>query len=513
MDPIAFSVRNWQFSTLVLLLLAALGFQAWSTTPRTEDPPFSAPTFVVLAVMPGAPPSQVEALLADPLEDRISAMDDLKRVRSTILDGAVSMQVEFELDADPDEQYAAVLREVDAARPELPDELDRIEVRQLRPSDVAVLQYAIVADTAPLAVVRATAEAVQTALDSVAGVRKTEIVGLPDEEVDVAIDTDALGALGIPVGQVLGAIAANDARIPGGHVDRGERRLTVTPDAAFEDLDALEAIVVADRGGAKVHLGDLATIGRHHADAETLTRLDGHRAVWVTAQFDEKANVFAVRDAAVDAVRAVPVADGVEIALGFDQSVNVAHRLSGFTRDFTIAIALVLLTLLPLGLRAANVVMVSIPLSLAVGLAGLGWSGSSINQLSIVGFVIALGLLVDDAIVVVENVSRHLREGKSPIDAAIDGTKEIALAVIGCTATLLLAFLPLLFLPGTAGMFIRSLPLAVTFTVLASLGISLTVVPLLASRWLRPQGEHGNAVLRLVDRGIEATYARVLDRA
>src|SRR5262249_18996478 len=142
-----------------------------------------------------------------------------------------------------------------------------------------------------------------------------------------------------------------------------------------------------------------------------------------------------------------------------------------------------------------------------------GGFGYTLNQLSIVGFVISLGLLVDDAIVVVENVARHLREGKTPIQAAIEGTSEISLAVLGCTATLLLAFLPLLFLPGTAGMFIRSMPVAVVSTIAASLVVSLTFVPLLASRFLRPEPEEGNAVLRLVRAAIDRTYRPVLNRA
>ena len=135
----------------------------------------------------------------------------------------------------------------------------------------------------------------------------------------------------------------------------------------------------------------------------------------------------------------------------FDQATNVEHRLSGFVRDFAIAILLVLVTLLPLGVRASLVVMVSIPLSLAIGVTLLRFTGFSINQLSIVGFVIALGLLVDDSVVVVENVARHVREGRSPRDAAVAATREITLSVLGCTATLVFAFLPLLALPGGAG--------------------------------------------------------------
>src|SRR5690606_37961110 len=168
----------------------------------------------------------------------------------------------------------------------------------------------------------------------------------------------------------------------------------------------------------------------------------------------------------------------------FDQSISVANRLNRLYIDFAIAVSLVSITLLPLGLRAAAIVMVSIPLSLAVGIALLNVTGFSLNQLSIAGLVLSLGLLVDDSIVVVENIERHLREGKKSYDAAIAATWQISLAVVGCTAALILAFLPLLFLPGGAGKFTRSLPVSLLFTLTASLGIALTIIPFLASRLL-----------------------------
>lgn len=183
-------------------------------------------------------------------------------------------------------------------------------------------------------------------------------------------------------------------------------------------------------------------------------------------------------DAELDAFASgLPPAGDIRLVRGFDQAKNVEHRLGGFTRDFGLAIVLVLVTLLPLGWRASVIVMVSIPLSLAIGLFFLQTAGFSINQLSIVGFVLALGLLVDDSVVVVENITRHLRHGLSPRDAAIRATRQITVSVLGCTATLLFAFLPLLALPGTAGQVIRCMPVAVVFTIGASLLVSLTIVP------------------------------------
>ena len=202
----------------------------------------------------------------------------------------------------------------------------------------------------------------------------------------------------------------------------------------------------------------------------------------------------------------------IVLTKNFDQAASVSTRLSRFAKDFGIAIFLVLLTLLPLGFRAASVVMISIPLSLAIGLALLGAFGFSINQLSIVGFIVALGILVDDSIVVVENIERYLREGYNKREAAIKATSQITLAVIGCTTTLVLAFLPLLFLPEGSGDFIRSLPMAVVTTVVASLLVSLTIVPFLSSRLLKhSDNPDGNWFLRGLKRLISVSYRPLLN--
>ncbi len=250
-------------------------------------------------------------------------------------------------------------------------------------------------------------------------------------------------------------------------------------------------------------------------------------------------NVFDVRDAVyerLDEFERILPAD-VRLERGFDQSRNVDRRLSRLQFDFSLAISLVALTLLPLGLRAAGIVMISIPLSLAIGLAALYFTGFSLNQLSIAGFVVALGLLVDDSIVVVENIARHIRAGMPRRQAAIAATDQIWLAVLGCTATLLLAFLPLLFLPEGSGEFVRSLPAAVLYTIVASLFVALTIIPFLGSRVLRGESkplprqpwlgrlvlagrkaiEYTDAVadrvLAAVMRGIHAFYGPALRRA
>src|SRR5262249_43267954 len=196
---------------------------------------------------------------------------------------------------------------------------------------------------------------------------------------------------------------------------------------------------------------------------------------------------------------------------GSDPSCTVASSLDHLSRALGFASALVVLTLLPLGLRAAGIVMVAIPLSFAFGLEALNFLGSSLNQISIAAFVVALGLLVDDSIVVTENIARHLRGGAPRVQAALAGTRQIAVAVIGCTATLILAFVPLVALPGNPGKFIRVLPTTVIATIVGSLLIALFIIPFIASRILPAHADrHGNALLRRVMDAIHRYYRPAL---
>ncbi|HUL58002.1 MAG TPA: efflux RND transporter permease subunit, partial [Anaeromyxobacteraceae bacterium] len=331
----------------------------------------------------------------------------------------------------------------------------------------------------------------------------------------VAVAPERMAALGISPGEVIQAVGAGATAVPAGSIDAGARQLSVKTSGDYGTVEAIGDTVVRLVDGRAVRVRDVAEVALRDAEPVHLARVDGHRAVLVAANQKEGQNVFEVKKA-IDAQVAGFERDlprGVSLVRAFDQSANVGHRLGGFGRDFAIAILLVLLTLLPLGVRASLVVMVSIPLSLAIGVTLLRLTGYSINQLSIVGFVIALGLLVDDSVVVVENVTRFLRQGHSPREAAVRATRQITVSVLGCTATLVFAFLPLLALPGAAGLFIRSMPVAIVFTIGASLLVSLTVVPFLSSLALRATGEHGNVFFRGMTWLIEGSYRRLLGKA
>jgi multidrug efflux pump subunit AcrB len=510
------SVRRPQFTVVLFLMAAALGINALFTIPQAEDPTFSVPTFIVVAVYPGADPGDMEQLVVDPIEDRLNELDDVKHLRTEIQDGLATVTAEFESNTDPVKKYDEVVREINALRPELPAELARLEVQKFEASRVSIVQLALVSDALPISDLAEQARLLKERLRRVPGVRTVKRWGYPEREVVVQLDAGRLARLGIPTGAVLRAIGSENANIPGGTVSAGDRAFTVKTSGSYRTVDQVAGTVVLGTGRDEVLLRDVAKVSWGTEDARHLARYNGHRAVFVTATMKDGRRIAEVRDAIYRELdRFEPTLPaGITLARGFDQSRNVERRLRRLGEDFAIAILLVLVTLLPLGTRASVVVMISIPLSLAIGVTLLQATGFTINQLSIVGFVIALGLLVDDSIVVVENISRVHREGATRREAAILATRQIAVAVLGCTAALVVAFLPILFLPGNPGKFIRSMPVAVIFTILASLVVSLTIVPFLASLILKEDPEHrGNPFLRgltwLIDRG----YGRWLHRA
>ncbi|MCZ7682952.1 MAG: efflux RND transporter permease subunit [Sandaracinaceae bacterium] len=508
----SFAVRRWQFTLVVFGMMLALGATTLVTIPKSEDPAFPFPLFIVVAVLPGASPADVERLVVDPIEDEIQTLENLHDVRTEISDGVAIIRVEFEADEDPDTKENEVRRELDALRPTLPAELARLDLQTASSSNVNILEVALASEDAPYSELDRLSRALERRLEAVPGVGEATIGGIPPQEVRIELDLMRMRAIGVTPGEVMNAVGAESRSIPAGSLDAGNRRFNVETTGDYASIDAIRDTVVRASAGRTVRVRDVAEVRYGDGEAVHLARVNGVRAVTIAVNQRDDQNIFAVRDGLEEVLEAFEpeLPSNVSLVRTFDQSQNVEHRLSGFGRDLFIAIVLVLFTLLPLGVRASVVVMVSIPLSLAVGLTLLFAAGHGINQLSIVGFVIALGLLVDDSVVVIENIARFLRTGMKPREAAIAATKQITYSVLGCTATLIIAFLPLLALPGAAGQFIRSLPLAVVLTVAASLIVSLTIVPFLASLVLKNESERGNIVFRVMMRTIEATYRPIL---
>ena len=511
-----FAVKNYQFTLVIFLMTVVLGLTTFLNMPRSEDPVIDAPQFPIIVIYPGASPEDLEELVVDPLEKTIYALENIKRIETEIKDGAAILKVEYQYNEDVDEKYQELVREVNTLRPQLPEEIFSIEVKKVRPSDVNILQIALVSENASRETLKTEADRLQKDLESISELKNVRIHGLPAQVVKIELQLDKIASLNIPLVALIGSIKSELSNIPGGQVDAGNKTFNVKTSGNYGSAEEIAETVVYSLQGRNIHLKDVAMIRDDFETSKYITRLNGYRAIFVTAALKEGTNISKVQEkySPLLAASTEKMPENIDLIVAFDQADYVNRRLGGLGMDFLIAIALVFVTLLPLGNRAAIIVMISIPLSLAIGLILMNALGYGLNQLSIVGLVVALGLLVDDSIVVVENIERWIRDGYSKKEAALKATQQISISVVGCTVTLIIAFLPLVFLPESSGDFVRSLPMSVITSVLASLVVSLTIIPFLSTWLLKNKAEgHSNKIYDLFQRGIHASYAPLLEKA
>jgi len=512
-----FAVKNYQFTLIIFLLFAVVGVLTLFTMPRSEDPTIHPPEYLITVIYPGTSPKDMEEQVAKPIENKIYGLENIDKMLTTVEDGIAVIQPKFKYGVDVDNKYQEISTEMNALKnSELPKDIYLIKTEKISSSDVKVLQVALVSNNASDKLMRDEADELKSRLEKITNLKEVKYFGMPEQEIRIDVQLDKLAQLKIPLNLVVGSLQSEAADIPGGSVNLDSKVFNVKTSGKFKDIEDVAGTVIYNANGKIVYLKDVAEVSYKNETVNHITRINGHRCVLVTAAMKDNVNIAKVQQEFLPILdefsKRLPV--NIRLVKNFDQANMVSQRLGHLGFDFALAILLVVITLLPLGFRASLIVMISIPLSLALGLIALNMLGYSLNQLSIVGLVVALGLLVDDSIVVVENIERWLREGHSRKDAILKGTKQIGVAVIGCTATLVIAFLPLAFLPDTAGEFIRSLPMAVITSVLASMIVALTLVPFIGSRILKTHthGE-GNFFLKYLQRFLTYSYRRIMPLA
>jgi multidrug efflux pump subunit AcrB len=514
MKMTSFFVRNWQFTLVLFIMVIVVSATTLLSMPRAEDPEINPPQFPIVIVYPGTSPTDMEELVVKPIEKRVSELEDIKEIKTNIKDGVAEIMVEYKYSSDVDAKYQELVREINAIRNDLPQDLYRLEMKKVTPTDVSILQLALISENASDEKMKFYAEKLKEELEKIKSLKKVDYHGVSKQEVRIDLNLEKIAQFSIPLSYIIGSIQSEAANIPAGSIRAGSKSFNVKTSGKYKSLEEIQQTVVYAAAGKTILLKDIAAISFQYVEQKHIVRLNGHRAVLVTAAQKSGENIARTQKAYLPVIEnfSKQLPKNIELVSSFDQADNVGRRLGGLGIDFLIAITLVLITLLPLGWRAALIVMVAIPLSLGLGIVSLNFMGFSLNQLSIVGLVVALGLLVDDSIVVVENIERWLREGYDKKFAAVEATKQITLAVVGTTATLAIAFMPLALLPEGSGEFIRSLPLAIIASVIASLLVSLTIIPFLSSRILKTHHHpEGNIFLRGLKKIISGSYTRLLN--
>ncbi|WNJ20484.1 efflux RND transporter permease subunit [Pontibacter sp. G13] len=491
------AIANFQFVLVMVCMAVALGVISFLNMPRSEDPTLDFPNYTIIAVYPGASPVDLEELVADPLEEKINELEDLTEILTEIEDGVVMIQVEGSFELDIDEQFDELKAKVNEVRADLPDELYSLETIKASPLDVSILQLAMVSEDIPYAELLEWTEKLEKRIEQVNGVRTTEISGFPEEEVRIALNLEKMSKLNLPLTRVMGIIQGNNANIPGGNLKAGTGNFSLKTSGGYRTLDALRETVVAADGGNIIRLRDIAKVYMDYEDDRYLARYNGKRAMFLSVTQKGGVNILDLSDklnAELESFAAeLPATITMEKA--FEQGPAVESRVNDFFGNLLQGLALVGLIILAfLGIRNALIIITVIPASVIVAIFLLDANGFGLQQISIAGLVIALGLLVDNGIVVAENINRFIQQGFSSKEAAAKGTAEVGWAIVSSTVTTILSFFPMTQLGGGTGAFIESMPLIVMFSLIASLIFALTLTPLLATKLITKR-EHAREQL------------------
>ena len=502
--------RQPRLVALILLVLISAGLSSFLSLGRQEDPTITNLFATVTTQFPGADPARVEALVTAEIEEELREIEEVSEVTSVSRTGVSVVSVELleTLDEETIEQVWTEARDaVESARADFPTGVMAPDFNAEGISAYsAVIAVAADHDGVPVALLNRHAEALSDRLRNIPATRAVERFGVPEEEVLVSIDPTRAAALGLTAADISRLIQAADGKVQSGRL-QGAADLSITISGEIENLSRLRDVVLRENPqGATVTLSDIATITRGVRNpAEELAVADGRPAVLIGVLAQDGVQIDRwmgfVRDELAAGADAVPL--GISEELLFDQSGYTVQRLQDVATNMAIGVGLVIAVLLiTLGVRAALIVALVLPVVSLATLATMNFMGLPLHQMSVTGLIVALGLLVDAAIVMVDEVRKRLSQGMSREAAAGDAVRRLAAPLLASTVTTALAFTPMILLPGPAGDFVGSIAIAVVLMLCWSFAVALTVTPAIAA-WVLPARDTPKTP-GLMGRGFEA---------
>lgn len=486
----SFSIDNSISVLVMLFLITVVGIQSYLTIPKEAQPDITIPNIIVITLYPGVAPEDMESLITQKLEDKLNEIADVKKLSSTSTEGYSSINVEFETSVNIDEALQKVREKVDLAKPDLPSAAEDPMIQEINFSEFPIMQINLSGQYS-LDRLKKIAEDLKDKIEGIPSVLEVDMAGELEREVKIDIDLPKLKYYGLSFGDVIKAVQSENVTIPGGSIDVGAKKFLVRIPGEYKKPSLLKDIVVKANADNPIYLRDIALVDFGFKDRESYARLDGDPVISLSVKKRSGENIIEttanVKAIIADEEPSFPPTTNVKITS--EASKNIEDMVANLENNIISGLILVIGVLLFfLGVKNASFVGVSIPLSMFLSFIVLSVFGISMNMVVLFSLILALGMLVDNAIVVVENIYRYLEEGYDNFTAAKKGTGEVAIPIISGTLTTLAAFLPLAFWPGIVGEFMGYLPITLIITLSASLFIGLVINPVLCAKYMTLEG-------------------------
>ena len=513
------SIKRPVFATVMMLALLTLGLFSYKRLAIDMMPDVEIPVVSIFTTYPGASPETVEREVSRRIEEAVNPIPGVKHVSSTSREGLSSVIVEFELNVKVNEASEEARAKISGIRNELPQGIEEPVIQKLDLQATPIISLAVRSDTmSPRDLTTLTDRRIRRRLENIPGVGKAKLVGGLKREVNISVDPALVQAMGLGVDEVLSGIARENVNTPLGRLNRGSSEMPLRISGKPTEVAGFGPMVIAARGGHPVTLAEVAQVVDGVEEQRSLALINGVPAVALDIQKQSKANVVDTVDRVKKEIAKLQqeVPPGVKIEVVRDSSSIIRESVSDVQTTLVLGGLLTVLIVFCFlnSWRSTVITGLTLPISVISAFIPMYFLGMTLNVLTLMALSLAIGLLIDDAIVVRENIVRHLEKGQDHITAARDGTAEIGLAVLATTFSIVAVFVPVAFMKGIIGRFFYQFGLTVAFAVLVSLFVSFTLDPMLSSRWVDPDIERKgkrNFITRLLDR-FNAWFDRTADR-
>ncbi|HTN87224.1 MAG TPA: efflux RND transporter permease subunit [Sorangium sp.] len=511
-------VKRPVFASVLMLIIVVVGAAGYTRLGLDQFPDIDVPYVVVTTRLDGAAPEEVEAEISDRIEGAVNTISGIEELRSTSTQGVSQVVVGFTLEKDADVAAQEVRDKINAVLPSLPKGIDPPIVSRIDLGAAPVLLVSVESDRSIRELSEIADKQVRRQIEGISGVGQVTLIGAQSRQLNVWLDPIALRAQGITAAEVQRAIAAQNLMTPGGSVETGPEDLTLRVMGRVDSPEALGRVVLREKDGHAVRLSDVARVEDDRAEEKTWAQLDRRRTVLLSVVKQSGQNTVTVVDTVksrlAEVQRSLP--EGTKIEVVRDGSRVIRTGIAAVKEHLVLgALLAAVVVLLFLGnARSTLIAALAIPISVVGTFAVMWLAGFTLNFLTLLALALAVGIVIDDAIVVLENIVRYIDDkGMKPFPAAVLATREIGLAVLATTLSLMAVFIPVAFMPGIVGRFLKSFGLTMAFAIGVSLIVSFSLTPSLAARWLSGHKRHGEgAKPSVLERAVDVFY-RPIERA
>ncbi len=520
MSLYASAVRRPIMTTLCFVAVAILGLFSLSTLPIDLYPDVETNTIMVMTTYQGASAQDIEQNVTRPLENALNAVNDLKHITSKSRDNISVITLEFEYGKDIDVLTNDVRDKLDMVKSSLPDNAETPIIFKFSSDMIPIVILSVKASESMPGLYKILDDAVANPLARISGVGSVSISGAPKREIHIYVDPTRLEAYNLSIETISAIIAAENRNIPGGSFDIGSDTYSLRVQGEFSSADQMRDIVVGSKDGKNIYLREVATIDDSLEERAQQTYNDGEKGAMIVIQKQSGANSVEISNKVLKMLPQLQKRLPSDVKLGIivDTSDNIRNTINSLVETVLYALLFVVIVVFTfLGRwRATLIITITIPISLIASFIYLAVTGNTLNIVSLSALSISIGMVVDDAIVVLENVTTHIERGSDPRQAAIHGTNEVAVSVVASTLTLIAVFFPLTLVTGMTGVLFRQLGWMVTIMMIISTVCALSLTPMLCSQLLRKNNKHGklyNLLFKPINKGLDAFdngYARLL---